>query len=114
MYAPKEIRHQNDSEVTHEPKQLSAALVSAGTVIASRGEESLPRIGRETPDGFVAVGNPVKIQLHSDVADAPTAGFTLAQTREYLAERFAEDPNLYWGIANRGQDWGHLQAYRRL
>lgn len=112
MYGKSQIDRINSTAAPTEPVQLSAAAVSEGYVIASRNEHSLPRVGVKVPEGFVEEGEPVKIQLYSDVEDI--GQYTLAQARQHLRESFEKDPNLYYGIANHGQDWGDLQAYRKI
>jgi hypothetical protein len=112
MYSATGIKAANGTVAPSEPIQLSAAAVSAGHVIAGRTEHSLPRVGVKTPDGFVEVGEPVKIQLHSDIDTIEP--LTLAQVRNHLRSSYESDPSLYYGIANHGQDWGNLQAYRKI
>jgi len=102
----------NTSSATQEPIQLSATEVSNGIVLASRNSQDLPRVGLTAPEGFVTEGDPVKIQLHSDIEGIDD--LTLSAAREHLSTRYEADPSLYYGLANRGADWGHLQAYRKI
>jgi hypothetical protein len=112
MYSKSVIDRINGTAAPKEPIQLSAYDVSSGIGLTSRNEHDLPRVGLAVPEGFVTEGDPVKIQLHTNVEG--TSELTLAAVREHVLGAYSENPSLYFGIANHGQDWGNLQAYRKV
>ena len=93
------------------PIVLDTALVSSGVVIASTGRQDLPRVENTPNHAFIAEGDPVKIQLGTNFPTSPN-GLSLAATREFLAGKFEENPNLSYGITEEGRGWGLLQAFR--
>lgn len=111
MYGIKSIKSLNgvNSSVKQEPEQLSVALVSSGTVVGSVSE--LPVVGLGNVEGFEPFGDSIKVSRVASVT--PFDCVDLAGLRQELAKRFESNPNLYYGVTNRGQDWAVVQAFVR-
>lgn len=107
MYSKSVINRINKNESRQTPEPLSTTLVSSGVVIGSISE--LPIVGVQPPAGFYVVGDPVKVARQESVR--PNGCISLSKLRLWLAERFEANPNACFGIANKGQDWAHVQEY---
>lgn len=115
MYGNSTIKKLNGtkSSATSLPFALKDA-VSGDIILTSRNEQDLPRVGLDIPEGFEIVGEPVKIQLYTDFQSNDINGLNLADTRALLNEKLIQDPELYFGLGNKNQNWANLQFYRKV